>query len=415
MPERHLLTDAVVVTPDFVLSGGTVVVEDGSIVEVADRTYPAGPDVVSLGGRYLLPGLVDLHNDAIEVEINPRPGAEFPLEFALLQLDRKLAAAGVTTQFHAVYFSDDFARRSIDRAGAICTAIDAVRAGRDGTIEHHAMLRLDLRSERALDVLLPALEEAPIALISLNDHVPGQGQFRDIDAYRRYLGRYAGKERGAEEVEAMIVEEFQRAAETEPLVASILARLVAERSRRDLILVSHDDDTPERVDFMHEIGCRIAEFPLTIEAAERAARHGMAIAAGSPNAFRGGSLSGNAGALDLIARGLVDILVADYHAPSLLAALFRIVALGLASLPEATRFVTLNPAAAVGLTDRGAIVAGTRADLIVVEHRRGVPLTAATMAAGLWRYTAGSMLPAGTVFPVAPRSSLVAAGQEAAG
>src|SRR5262249_44155523 len=149
------------------------------------------------------------------------------------------------------------------------------------------------------------------------------------------------------------------------------------------------DDSVERVELMHSLGCRIAEFPVTVEAAARAAEVGMHVAMGAPNALRGGSLSGNASALDLLRRGLVDVLVADYHAPALLSPIFRVVELGLADLTRATRLLTLNPAAAVQLNDRGAVEVGRRADLIVVELHDRIPVVNATLVAGELRYTAG--------------------------
>jgi hypothetical protein len=60
-------------------------------------------------------------------------------------------------------------------------------------------------------------------------------------------------------------------------------------------------------------------------------------------------------------------LAADYHAPSILASAFRVFQEGWAMLPAAVRMVTLNAARAVGLNDRGALQAGLRADLIVVD------------------------------------------------
>ena len=80
----------------------------------------------------------------------------------------------------------------------------------------------------------------------------------------------------------------------------------------------------------------------------------MPILVGAPNIVRGGSQSGNLDARDLIQLGLADIICADYHAPSLLPSAFRLVDEGLMDLPAAIRMLTLNPARAVGLTDRGA-------------------------------------------------------------
>jgi alpha-D-ribose 1-methylphosphonate 5-triphosphate diphosphatase len=318
---RLLLANADVVTPERVVAGGTVVVEDGRIADVEPRSYPSGPGVLDLGGRLLLPGLVDLHNDAIEREINPRPGAEFAPTFALLQLDRKLAAAGVTTEFHAVSFSErESTGRSLEFAARLCEAVRELRAGNDATVEHHVLFRLDVRTPGSLDALLPALDGASAPLLSLNDHVPGQGQFRDLPAYRRYLTRFLAGEASEQRLDDLIEQGLRRAAATEHLVAETLTRVAAAAREHDMILMSHDDDTPERVDLMRGLGCEIAEFPLTVEAAARAAGGGMRTAMGAANAFRGGSLSGNVGALDLLARGLVDVLVADYYAPAMLAA-----------------------------------------------------------------------------------------------
>lgn len=51
--------------------GCDVVVENGRIVEVADRPCPSpGADVVNVGGRTLMPGLIDAHVHAIAVDAN---------------------------------------------------------------------------------------------------------------------------------------------------------------------------------------------------------------------------------------------------------------------------------------------------------------------------------------------------------
>lgn len=390
MSERYLLTNATIVTPERVLDGGTVVVEDGLITEVSPRAWAPDSGDVDLGGRLLLPGIVDLHNDALEKEIAPRPRAAFDPAFALLHLDRKLAAAGLTTEFHAVYFANrNGSGRSVEFAGVLATAINDLRDTPHPTIDNQVLHRIDVRSPAALDPLLRALDGATIPFVSLNDHVPGQGQFNDLAAYRAYTRSFLAPNATEAEVDAVLAERLRHAAETEEEALAMTYRLAEEGRRRGLILSSHDDDTPERVDLMFELGCTIAEFPITLAAAQRAAERGMLIAMGAPNALQGRSLSGNASALDLLARGLVDILVADYHASSMLAATFQIVAQGLADLPTATRLVSDTPARAVGLTDRGAIVAGRRADLIVVEQHGGMPIVAATLLRGTTTYAGG--------------------------
>jgi len=320
MAERFLLTNARIVGHDAVIDGGTVVVEDGLIAEVSARAYPAAPDVRDLGGRLLLPGIVDLHNDALEKEITPRPRAAFERDFALLHLDRKLAAAGVTTEFHAVYFANrnDIGRK-VEYAGEVASTIAALRGTPHAAIDNQVLHRLDVRTPHALEALFAALPRATVPFVSINDHVPGQGQFNDLVAYRAYARSFISGTPTEEEVDAVIAERMARAAETEAFARAMLERIAAVGRQHGMILCSHDDDTPERVDLMGEIGCTIAEFPLTHAAAARARERGMLIAMGAPNVMQGRSLSNNASALDLLAYGLVDILVADYHASSLLA------------------------------------------------------------------------------------------------
>ncbi len=404
MAERFLLTNARIVTPEAVIDGGTVAIEDGLIAEVSTRSYPAAPEVRDLGGRLLLPGIVDLHNDALEKEIAPRPRASFERDFALLHLDRKLAAAGVTTEFHAVYFAnrDDIGRK-VEYAGEVAAVVAALRNSPHATIDNQVLHRLDVRTPHALEALFDALPLATVPFVSINDHVPGQGQFNDLTAYRAYARSFISGTPTEEEVDAAIVARMARAAETEAFARAMLDQIVAAGRQHAMILCSHDDDTAERVDLMGDIGCTIAEFPLTYAAATRARERGMLIAMGAPNVMQGRSLSNNASALDLLAHGLVDILVADYHASSLLASVFLIVARGLADLPTATRLVSATPARAVGMYDRGAIAPGLRADLIVIEEHGGLPIVAATLLRGAISYAGG---PFAASLSTASRSTL---------
>ena len=175
-----------------------------------------------------------------------------------------------------------------------------------------------------------------------------------------------------------------QARERPEIAASILARIAQAARERGLILMSHDDDTVEKVDRMYAAGVRIAELPVTFEAARRQRALGMTITAGAPNVVRGGSSSGNLAAEALIAEGLVDVLCADYHAPSLLFAAWKIAASGLVGLPDAIKPVTLHPARAVGLDHRiGSLAIAKQADLAVVDASGPGPMVEMTLRAGV--------------------------------
>lgn len=404
LSDRLLLTNGEIVTPDRVISGGSVLIENGAITEVTDRSYVSDATSIDLAGRILMPGIICLHNDAIEQEINPRPTANHDPDFALLQLDRKLAATGITTQFHAVSFLEitGGGARTIDFAISICEAIERFRQSGLGAIDHHSLFRLEVRTEGAFEALLRRLEFASIPLISIDDHVPGRGQLRNIDDFKLFL-RTLGKYANEEEIDARITELMAHIQQTESLVNETfgqLGKLVRERDTlgAPLLLKSHDDDTPERVDQMYELGCRISEFPTSVAAAKRARALGMTIEVGAPNALRGRSLlPSNASALELYDLGLVDVFLADYYAPALLASLFRIAGRPGADLAAVTRCFTLNPATSVGLTDRGSIEPGKRADVIVIEPAGVFQMVSASLVAGKPAYSSGAPLVAGAV------------------
>jgi alpha-D-ribose 1-methylphosphonate 5-triphosphate diphosphatase len=109
----------------------------------------------------------------------------------------------------------------------------------------------------------------------------------------------------------------------------------------------------------------------------------MAIIMGGPNMVKGGSHSNNVSAAELAQLDLLDIFSSDYVPSSLLMATFMLGALNNWSLPKAVRTVTINPARAIGLNDRGEIAPGVRADLLRVRmNRAGMPTVMETWLAG---------------------------------
>jgi alpha-D-ribose 1-methylphosphonate 5-triphosphate diphosphatase len=153
------------------------------------------------------------------------------------------------------------------------------------------------------------------------------------------------------------------------------AVLVELARARRIAIASHDDTTSEHVAESVRDGVAIAEFPTTEEAASASHAAGVAVLMGAPNVIRGGSHSGNVAAEALARQGVLDILSSDYVPASLMIGAFelarRIEGRG---LPAAIRTVTLHPARATGLSDRGQIAPGLRADLVRVRDVRGLPV-----------------------------------------
>jgi alpha-D-ribose 1-methylphosphonate 5-triphosphate diphosphatase len=90
--------------------------------------------------------------------------------------------------------------------------------------------------------------------------------------------------------------------------------------------------------------------------------------------IRGGSHSGNVSALELAREGVLDMLSSDYVPSSLLQAAWVLQREAGFSPSEALAIVSLNPARACGLHDRGQIAIGLRADVLRVAEVDGFPV-----------------------------------------
>ncbi|MHA6625433.1 alpha-D-ribose 1-methylphosphonate 5-triphosphate diphosphatase [Pseudonocardia sichuanensis] len=360
--------DVRAVLPDRVLDGASVVCEGGLITSVR----PGGavpPGALDGRGALLVPGIVDVHSDALERDITPRPGTSFPIGFALAAFESRVRAAGVTTVFHGVGFQDNPGyHRSLEQARAVCAALRERRASGATPVEHRVLHRMDVRSPDALDVLLDCLP-APgpeVPLVSCEDHTPGQGQYRDLDRFvaarmRELPGR------SAEEAADLVRERIAARDALREHVGRNRSRLAALAAAGRIRLLAHDVDSPEEVRRVHAGGAAVAEFPVTLDAARAAKDAGMPVVMGAPNVIRGGSHSGNVGARELVAAGLVDALASDYSPPALLAAALGLAAERVVALPAAVALVTAGAAAVGGLRDRGRLVEGARADLLLVD------------------------------------------------
>ena len=152
---------------------------------------------------------------------------------------------------------------------------------------------------------------------------------------------------------------------------------------RGLGLASHDDQTVDHVAESADIGCTIAEFPTTVEAARASRESGIAVMMGGPNLVRGRSSYGNITARELAEAGLLDIVSSDYVPASMLHAVFTLAeTVDGWNLPRAVATVTSTPAAAAHLDDRGRMEAGLRADLIRVRVVDGRPVVRGVWVAG---------------------------------
>lgn len=379
MSESYLISGAQVLRADGLMEG-TVCVDDGFFT-----SHPT-PQTHRLDGRGLLalPGIVDLHGDAFERQLMPRPRVRFATALALADTDRQLVASGITTAFHGITWSWEGGLRGRDTALELIAGIRQ-RAALPGA-DHKVHLRFENHNVAEADEVARTIAAGHVDLLAFNDHLP------DIARKCRQTEKRQAYAERAEVDNAAFMERLaaaQARADEVPAAVAVLARLAAERQ---IAMASHDDLTAQDRQHYGALGAQISEFPRSMEAITTAQEQGSPIILGAPNVLRGGSHCGAVGAADMVVQGKCDILASDYFYPALLQAPFVLAQRYAVPLARAWALVSSNPADAAGLQDRGRIEPGKRADLLLVDNSNPAqPHVVACFVAGRLVYQATAL------------------------
>ena len=344
---------------------GHVCMEGGRISGFGPGHPPAAKGSSrDVDGRLICPGFVDLHCDALEKCIEPRPGATFDYQYALEGLDRRLAASGVTSFCHAVAFLDkEMGLRSPHTAADMIRAIWRFQASNRALVRHEVHIRFEVGGILSAQVIQDLLNTQNSTLFSVMDHSPGQGQFKSLESFMSYFGTAYAISRQEVEALGMVRAENNHRAWEDSL------DLISEVRALNIPLLSHDDDTVEKVEKVRNLGAVGCEFPVSLQAAEQARDMGMLVCMGAPNLLRGCSTNNNVKAAQVMQDQLCDILVSDYFPECLLQAPFLAHReLGL-DLTEGLSMGTANPGALLqtkGLSP-GCLQVGAEADIVVLD------------------------------------------------
>lgn len=382
----------------------SVTVDGDTIVEIGG---PAQGDAIDARGLILAPALIDVHGDAFERQLMPRPGVFFPLETAVLETDRQLAANGIATTYHSVTLSYEPGLRSVEHGRALMQAIRDLAPRL--TVENRIQLRWETFAFEALETLDWAMDAPLTPSLAFNDHLSMAMRSADTvmqdrlfehspdfavmdlnDAalfekrYRKHTER-SGLD--YEDHKALVYKVWAR----RPDVVATMEGVAEKARAKGIPMLSHDDTQAETRAFYHRIGATTSEFPMTMAPVDQARADGDMIIFGSPNAVRGGSHIGSLGAAEMVEAGLCDMLASDYYYPAMLAAVDRLDREKRADRGALWSLVSGGPARAMGLHDRGEIAVGKRADLVLVDWPTGqTPAIKATWVAGRPAYRATS-------------------------
>ncbi|KJC54763.1 phosphonate metabolism protein PhnM [Bradyrhizobium sp. LTSP849] len=378
----------------------TSIAVSGTDIAQIDASRARARLAIDARNLLVLPGIVDLHGDAFERQMMPRAGVDFPIDVALADTDRQVISNGITTVFHATTWSWEPGLRSGDNARRLLEAIERQRPQFAADTRFH--LRHETYNLDAEDEISQWLAEGRVDLFAFNDHM--DGTIGDMAKPRKRNRMVERTGLSSEDFDTLVAHIVSRATD----VPASITRLAAAARAAEVRMLSHDDATPAMRQGFRCLGVTLAEFPINEETAREAANAGDAIVYGAPNVLRGGSHTGWTRASDMIAKGLCSVLASDYYYPAPLLAAFRLAADGVLPLTEAWKLVSAAPAQATGLTDRGMLAAGRRADILLVDDSIPLrPRLVAVIAAGRLVHLTDATRLLGAA--AAPRETVVAA------
>lgn len=389
---------------------------DGIIVSIGDDPDPSVTDALGASntnnerwkeidsrGHLLAPAMVDIHGDAFERQMMPRPGVMFPVDAAILETDRQLASNGIATAYHAVTISWEPGLRSLSMAETFFQTLDSL--GERLNVDNRVQIRWETFALEAIDFICERLHQQPVPSLAFNDHtsmsmlhskVPMQQRpFEQDDdfpvkdsqsgSFRKNMSSRAARSQMSEQDYTDLLLSIW---EKRPSVPGSIETVAKAARAVKAPMLSHDDSQVKTRDYYRGLGARVSEFPMQEEVAQIAKEQGDWVVFGAPNAVRGGSHIGSPSSQAMVAAEQCHILASDYYYPSLLLAVSRLHQEAVKPLHDLWKLVSTHPAQAMQLHDRGSIETGKRADLVVLDWpASGKPTPLLTMSAGAIAYS----------------------------
>jgi len=371
---KKIIENGTVIGPETAYHNHRVLIEDERIfsVEPISNAVPVrfqseDVEIINAAGGLVVPGFIDIHSDYIEHMAAPRPSSLIDFHIALHETERELMMHGITTMYHSLSFADASAFkikriRTPEYTREFAKLISETQNS-SHLIHHRFHARFEISSVHRVQEIEQYIQEGKVHLLSFTDHTPGQGQYWDVETYRKTIRGY--QDISEQEIDRIV----ERSQNKDKMTVDSMTALADKARKHQVAVASHDDDSIEKLEMNKAMGLDISEFPIHIETALAAKSMGFLTVAGAPNILLGGSHTGNLSAAEAVDAGAIDILCSDYYPASLLHAVFILHKDWGVKLVDAFRLVTLNPAKAVKADEqRGSIEPGKLADILIIHQ-----------------------------------------------
>ncbi|MBZ0311300.1 phosphonate metabolism protein PhnM [Clostridium butyricum] len=379
----YLLTNGKIITEEGIIEGYDILIENDIIKKICKNGKVDSDEieVINAYGGYISPGFIDIHADYIENMSSPRPTSIMDFNLSLRETEKVLINTGITTMYHSLslYGKDIFENKPIRSDENVIKLIDTIEntQNKRHLIRHRFHARFEIDNVKGVERLKKYIRDGKINLLSFMDHTPGQGQYRNIETYRKTLKGY--KDVTDSEIDEMIEERQFK----DTITSETIEEIAHMAKDRNISIASHDDDSFDKIDFINGIGATISEFPITMDVAKYAREKGMFTIAGAPNVLLGKSHSGNLSASEAIKDNSIDILCSDYYPAAMLHSVFILNEKYNMDLCEMFKLITINPAKAVKIDNiLGSIKEGKKADILIIEKLEELPVITSVFVDG---------------------------------
>ena len=381
---KKAIKNGKLILKDRVLEGYDLILKEGKIQSVCPSEESKTEDgcIYDVKGSYVMPGIVDIHSDMIESYIQPRSTAVMDFEMGLKEAEKVLVGCGITTMFHSIsmFREGTWDVKAIRQAPQVKRLAELVARYRheERLIRHRYHLRYEIDNLACYEQVKEMIQKGYVDLLSFMDHTPGQGQYKNLDIYRKLTDCHTKSFINLKFFQRVIIMACNR-----DTAFFCHLRQFFQLIKGTGFFLKLGFDKRCKLLFCHISAFIWLMFPITMEVAKAAKLKGFKTVVGALNILLGGSHSGNLSALEAIREGAADVLVSDYYPQSLLQAVFQLYETEGIPVWEAVGYVTLAPAEAVGLADCiGSLEEGKEADILVVKSQGGRPCLEKVFVAG---------------------------------
>ena len=352
------------------LDKGYIEIEGNRKTDVVLGRKPEG-DFIDMTGKFVLPGLINIHSLDFVKEISSKYIKFFTEEKAFYQVEKLLAESGITTVFHTFTLDKFSEGRDLEEVIEKLTYVKNYRKRRF-LIDHKVHLKFKL-GDINLNRKLKALFDAECV-----DFVTCTGYHSEIleEYQEQYYAQYLQNQFEIDEELARKITERLRELREESALDELSYKMKFAKSRKIPFAVSKCE-LVEKLKETYKIGIDLLVDPKSEKSMEYVSCNNLSASIDVESLVDENSIIDY---VDEMADDNINILSASNRSRDILEYVFNLE--GNIGLPKAVRLASYNPAMALGMHDKGEIAPGKEADIIVVDIFEDLPINIMTISDG---------------------------------